>query len=70
MEKMPFRPEMDVTQVMETPMVHMSTANTSTPSEVISSNWQQQLPTLKGQQVTLRELRMSDAPSVSRRFSR
>jgi len=53
MEKMPFRPELDVMEVQTPPT-----------SEVISSDWRQQLPTLQGQQVTLRELRMSDAPSL------
>lgn len=32
--------------------------------EVISANWRQRLPVLHGQQVTLRELRLSDAASL------
>src|SRR6185436_11083440 len=31
---------------------------------VVSSDWRQALPVLSGQQVTLRELRASDAPSL------
>jgi ribosomal-protein-alanine N-acetyltransferase len=53
MEKMPFRPELDV-QTFEAP----SAART------ISSDWRQQLPVLMGRHVTLRELRASDAPSL------
>ena len=41
-------------------MLHLSTGST----EIVNSNWQQQLPTLTGRNVTLRELRMSDAPSL------
>ena len=62
MEKMPFRAEMDTMDITtsntESTMIHMPT------SEVVSSDWREQLPTLKGQQVVLRELRMSDAPSL------
>jgi ribosomal-protein-alanine N-acetyltransferase len=60
MEKMPFRPELDVMNTLETPMLHLSTSST----EIVSTNWKQQLPTLTGRNVTLRELRMSDAPSL------
>lgn len=52
MEKMPYRPELDV-------MVQMPTAG-----EVTSTDWQQRLPVLTGTQVVLRELRASDAPSL------
>ena len=51
MEKMPYRAEMDV-QVQ-----------TTTP-EVVSSDWRQQLPMMRGTMVTLRELRASDATSL------
>ena len=51
MEKMPYRIEFDsVTMQPATP--------------VVSSDWQQGLPTLAGEQVVLRELRASDAPSL------
>lgn len=52
MEKMPFRPELEVT-----------TMQTSTTS-VTTTDWQQALPVLHGRSVTLRELRKSDALSL------
>jgi RimJ/RimL family protein N-acetyltransferase len=52
MEKMPYRAYMDL-QVLQ-----------PAASQVISSDWRQQLPILTGKQVTLRELRMSDAASL------
>ncbi len=56
MEKMPFRdvdPRMDVQSVIRT-----SRGVTTT------SDWRQALPVLTGSMVTLRELRLSDAPSL------
>src|SRR5882672_10185140 len=55
MEKMPYRQELDVTLMTVTP--------TATP-EITSSDWQRALPTLRGGQVVLRELRASDAASL------
>ena len=52
MEKMPYRIELDT--------VTMQPA----AAPVVSSNWQQGLPTLAGEQVVLRELRASDAASL------
>jgi len=52
MEKMPYRIELDT--------VTMQPA----AAPAISSNWQQGLPTLAGEQVILRELRASDAASL------
>jgi ribosomal-protein-alanine N-acetyltransferase len=52
MEKMPYRDELRTATVM---------AATET---VVSSDWRQGLPTLRGSQVVLRELRASDAPSL------
>ena len=52
MEKMPYRDELQTAMVM------------STTETVVSSDWQQGLPTLRGAQVVLRELRASDAPSL------
>jgi RimJ/RimL family protein N-acetyltransferase len=52
MENMPYRIELD------TELVSASIA------EVATSDWQQGLPTLRGQQVVLRELRASDAASL------
>jgi ribosomal-protein-alanine N-acetyltransferase len=52
MEKMPYRPELDL--AVQAPVA----------GEVITTDWQQRLPVLKGAQVVLRELRTSDAPSL------
>ena len=54
MEKMPFRESMAV----EMPMAPLKT------STVVSSDWKQGLPVLAAENVTLRELRLSDAPSL------
>lgn len=52
MEKMPFQPELD----------SMSACISS--SEVVTTEWRQRLPVLRGEQVVLRELRRSDAESL------
>jgi [ribosomal protein S5]-alanine N-acetyltransferase len=52
MEKMPYRAEMDL-QVIQ-----------PATGQVVSSDWRQRLPVLTGKQVTLRELRTSDAASL------
>ncbi len=52
MEKMPYRSDMDVA---------MSVVSTG---EVVVSDWQERLPVLRGERVTLRELRASDAASL------
>jgi RimJ/RimL family protein N-acetyltransferase len=54
MEKMPYQAQLDVTPV---PSTASSVATTT-------SDWQQGLPTLRGRQVVLRELRASDAASL------
>jgi RimJ/RimL family protein N-acetyltransferase len=52
MEKMPYRSDLDVaTSVVST-------------GEVVGSDWQAGLPLLRGERVTLRELRASDAASL------
>lgn len=56
MEKMPFRNDLDLQ--LETPV-----ATASAPA-VVTSDWRDGLPVLSGQQVVLRELRMSDAASL------
>jgi len=62
MEKMPFRADMDMamTTVSEARVQSLGEANAA----VVSTDWRQQLPVLTGTQVTLRELRMSDAQSL------
>jgi RimJ/RimL family protein N-acetyltransferase len=58
MEKMPFR------EAAETEMnVHDVIAKASS-STVTSTDWRQSLPVMTGTMVTLRELRLSDAPSL------
>jgi ribosomal-protein-alanine N-acetyltransferase len=52
MEKMPYSIELDTVTMQPT----------ATP--IVSSDWQQGLPTLAGEQVVLRELRASDAASL------
>ena len=52
MEKMPYQPETDVAVI------------SPTWTEVTTSDWRGGLPTLIGEKVTLRELRLSDAPSL------
>src|SRR5258706_2989863 len=59
MEQMPYRPELDTIMLQQTTI----TATLPTP-EVVQSDWRRQVPTLSGEQVTLRELRASDAASL------
>ena len=61
MEKMPYRVEMEPAMIQlatETVMVQPAS------DAVVSSDWRQGLPTLRGEQVVLRELRASDAASL------
>jgi len=58
MEKMPYQPEMDRTQAMTTSPV------VTAVTEVTSTDWRTGLPVLAGTQIELRELRLSDAPSL------
>ena len=52
MEKMPYQPDLD-----PTPMVAPGAA-------VVTTDWRTGLPLLRGESVVLRELRMTDAPSL------
>jgi len=56
MEKMPHRVELDVVPVLP--------VDPSSIGATTSNGWRQSLPTLRGRQVVLRELRASDAPSL------
>ena len=61
MEKMPYRPELDLVQHdvrFQKPVMPPTVAN------AVSSDWRDSLPMLAGATVTLRELRASDAPSL------
>jgi [ribosomal protein S5]-alanine N-acetyltransferase len=60
MEKMPYRPELDQQPTSGTTTAACRTETT----ESISSSWREQLPVLVGRSVVLREMRMSDAPSL------
>jgi [ribosomal protein S5]-alanine N-acetyltransferase len=57
MERMPYTPEMD--RVLASEPVRANEA-----SSVVTSDWKTGLPVLTGSRVTLRELRVSDAPSL------
>jgi ribosomal-protein-alanine N-acetyltransferase len=59
MEQMPYRPELDVP-----PVTGAVTAATIATTEVVSTDWRDALPVLVGRGVALREMRMSDAPSL------
>jgi RimJ/RimL family protein N-acetyltransferase len=60
MEKMPFR---DSEVVMDVQSV-IAAATPTTTTTTTTSDWRQALPVLTGSMVTLRELRLSDAPSL------
>jgi len=57
MEKMPFRDAQSMTNLQAVIAAARSTATTT-------SDWKQALPTLTGSMVTLRELRLTDAPAL------
>lgn len=58
MEKMPYTPEMDRAIAMITEQA------VPTTSSVVTTDWKTGLPVLTGSRITLRELRVSDAPSL------
>jgi [ribosomal protein S5]-alanine N-acetyltransferase len=58
MEKMPYRQELDLTDVRFQQPVARPVANS------VSTDWRESLPMLAGATVKLRELRASDAPSL------
>jgi RimJ/RimL family protein N-acetyltransferase len=57
MEKMPYTPEMDRA-------LAMLPAQPPIASAVVTSDWKTGLPVLTGRRVTLRELRVADAPAL------
>jgi len=59
MEKMPYRPELDVF-----PVTGEVTEATVAATEIISTNWRDGLPVLVGGSVALREMRTEDAASL------
>jgi RimJ/RimL family protein N-acetyltransferase len=58
MEKMPYRQDLDS---YVSPVARVAKAEVG---NVVSTDWREGLPLLSGRQVTLRELRASDAPSL------
>src|ERR671922_1836272 len=57
MEKMPYTPEMDrAIAMLNEPVVETKS--------VVTTDWKTGLPVLTGSRITLRELRVSDAPSL------
>ena len=60
MERMPYRPELDVVPVTG----EATAAATPQTAEIVSTDWRDALPVLVGRQVTLREMRTTDAPSL------
>ena len=59
MEKMPYRPELELHVSPQANIIIRPPAG-----DVVSTDWREALPVLRGQRVTLRELRTSDAPSL------
>ena len=57
MEKMPYTPEMDRA-------IAMLNAPVEDAPSVVTTDWKTGLPVLTGSRITLRELRVSDAPSL------
>lgn len=57
MEKMPYTPEMDRA-------IAMLSQQTVETASVVTTDWKTGLPVLTGSRITLRELRVSDAPSL------
>jgi len=55
MEKMPYTPEMDAIAALLQQVA---------PESVVTTDWRTGLPVLTGSRVTLREMRVSDAPSL------
>lgn len=54
MERMPFRPDLDLGRGLSIPIT----------GDVAASDWRAALPVMEGASVTLRELRLTDAPSL------
>ena len=59
MEKMPYRPELDLQAVDTT-----TGAGRTTTTETVSTDWRESLPVLVGRTVALREMQTTDAPSL------
>jgi ribosomal-protein-alanine N-acetyltransferase len=64
MEKMPFRPEMMRAATEESPAAASVPAISVPALEVTTPDWRNGLPVLTSARVTLRELRLEDAPTL------
>lgn len=78
MEKMPYRPDMDpstrdrslgagrtvTTVTTSSTSTSLRLADARSGQATVSSNWREQLPVLAGVKLTLRELEITDAPSL------
>lgn len=67
MEKMPFRPELERAEPMATPAGHKNRASAGALQSAAHASpvhWRDGLPVLTGARVTIRELRIEDAPSL------
>jgi len=60
MEKMPYRPELDLQTVTTT----ATGASRTETTETVSTDWRESLPVLVGRTVALREMKTTDAPSL------
>ena len=64
MERMPYQQRFDTQLAMQVVTVQSTQKVTTPTSDVVSSDWRSGLPVLSGKQVTLREMRASDAVSL------
>ncbi len=64
MERMPYQQRLDTQLGLQVVTVQATQQATTTTNDVVSSDWRNGLPVLTGKQVTLREMRASDAASL------
>src|SRR5215207_3964644 len=65
MEKMPFQAEMANAVTMAAPAMQPTLVGVAVPPpSVTTSDWRQGLPVLTSSRVTLRDLRLADAPAL------
>ena len=61
MEKMPYQPQLEDMKMSE---LNTAVSTATGVAEITTTDWRTGLPTMHGTTATLRELRMSDAPSL------
>ena len=64
MEKMPYTLEIDARMLQDMPTIQNTQMIQEPASQVVTTDWKRGLPVLSGKNVTLRELRTSDATSL------